>query len=184
MTRGIPSRDNSLHLLGRVGLDQKVIDHSIAVSKTSVEIATRMRKNGVNVDVELVEAGALLHDIGRAKVHGIAHGRVGAEMLRELGYPELLARIAETHVLCGVLSDRNEQKSNDQKQNHTLMTIEEKIVCYADKITLENRKTTLMERYDRWFKRYGRNSTLTRAFNRSKEIETELNSLTSQEQPS
>jgi hypothetical protein len=105
-------------------------------------------------------------------------------MLRELGYPDALARIAETHVLCGVLSDRTDQESNGQEQNRAPMTIEEKIVCYADKITLENRKTTLRERYDRWFRKYGMNSTLTRSFNRSKEIESELKSLTSQEQPS
>jgi uncharacterized protein len=183
LKRGIPNRESCLRLLGRVNLDKKVIDHSIAVCRTSVDIATRMRKNGVNIDIGLVEAGALLHDIGRAKVHGIAHGRAGAKMLRELGYPEPLARIAETHVLCGVLSYQTDKESSDQNQNRSLMTIEEKVVCYADKITLENRKTTLRERYDRWFKKYGRNSTLTRAFNRSKEIESELNSLTSQERP-
>jgi uncharacterized protein len=182
LKRNIPNRESSLRLLRRVGLDHKVIDHSVAVSRTSLEIAIKMRENGVNIDVDLVEAGALLHDIGRTKVHGIAHGRVGAEMLRELGYPDALARIAETHVLCGVLADQTDQEFNTQMQNRTPMTTEEKIVCYADKITLENRKTTLRERYDRWFKKYGRNSTLTRAFNRSKEIEIELNSLASQKE--
>lgn len=184
LKRDIPSRESCLRLVRRIGLDQNVIEHSIAVSRTSLEIASRMCENGVNVDVNLVEAGALLHDIGRAKVHGIAHGRVGAELLRELGYPDSLARIAETHVLCGVLTDKTNQESNAQEKNRTTMTTEEKIVCYADKITFENRRTTLGERYDKWFRKYGRNSTLTRAFNRSKEIETELNSLSSQKQSS
>jgi uncharacterized protein len=182
LKRGIPSREGSLSLLRRVGLDQRVIQHSIAVSRTSLEIANKMHKNGVNVDINLVEAGALLHDIGRSRAHGIAHGRVGAELLRELGYPDALARIAESHVLCGVLTYKAGDESNTKEKSRTPMTVEEKIVCYADKITLENKRTTLRERYDRWFRKYGKNSTLTRAFYRSKEIETELDSLSSQKQ--
>jgi len=176
----VPSRESCLRLLRETGVDEKVIEHSIAVSRTSMEIAKKMRENGVKVDVSLVEAGALLHDIGRAKVHGIAHGRVGTEILRKLGYGDSLARIAGSHVLCGVLADKAGKQSITSKDDSVSMTIEEKIVCYADKITLENRRTTLKERYDRWFRKYGENSTLTRAFNRSKEIETELNHLLAQ----
>ncbi|WXG43214.1 MAG: HDIG domain-containing metalloprotein [Promethearchaeati archaeon SRVP18_Atabeyarchaeia-1] len=182
MKRGIPSRESCLRLLRKVGLDSKIIEHSTVVARTSLEIATRMCQNGVSVDTALVEAGALLHDIGRSRVHGIAHGKVGAQMLRELGYPDCLARIAETHVLCGVLADKSDLESESNEEKPVSMKMEEKIVCYADKTTSENGRTTVRERYDKWFRKYGRNSTLTRAFNRTKEIETELNSLISRKQ--
>nr|MDO8134219.1 HDIG domain-containing protein [Candidatus Njordarchaeum guaymaensis] len=176
---GIPSKRECLLLLRQLGVDEKVVKHSVAVSRTSLEIANRIRKNGVDVDTNLVEVAALLHDIGRSEVHGIEHGRVGGEILRKLGYHDSLARIAESHVLCGVLTEKSSYRSSIKNNDSSTMTIEEKIVCYADKITLENRKTTLKDRFDKWFRQYGRSSILTRAFHRSKEIEMELNLLVS-----
>jgi uncharacterized protein len=180
---GIPGKRECLTLLRQLGVDEKIVKHSVAVSRASLEIAGRIKKNGVNVDINLVEVAALLHDIGRSKVHGIEHGRAGGEILRKLGYSDSLARIAETHVLCGVLSEKSSQPSNIKTNDSSTMTIEEKIVCYADKITLENRRTTLKDRFDKWFRQYGRSPILTRAFNRSKQIETELNLLGSRAQP-
>jgi uncharacterized protein len=38
----------------------------------------------------LVEAGAILHDLGRAKSHEVDHGLVGAQMAKSLGLPQRL----------------------------------------------------------------------------------------------
>jgi uncharacterized protein len=179
LKKGIPSSEKSLLLLRKLGIDEKVIEHSIAVRRTSLEIAERIEENGVGVNVKLVEAGALLHDIGRSKVHGIEHGRVGGEILRELGYPDSLARIAETHVLCGVSNENESELSATGEQDSNPARLEEKIVCYADKTTLENKRTTLAKRFSKWFRQYGRNPMLMRAYLHSKEIEAELNSLLS-----
>jgi uncharacterized protein len=180
--KGIPSREECLLLLRKLGVDEKVIEHTIAVSRDALEIAQRIKGNGVHVDIKLVEAGGLLHDIGRSKVHGLAHGLVGGRILRELGYPDSLARIAETHVLCGVIDEEPGDRDISEGQDHTPRRIEEKIVCYADKITVEKKKTTLEKRFDKWFRQYGRTPFLERAFLRAKEIEAELNSLLSKKQ--
>jgi len=175
LRRGIPNKEECLLLLRRLGLNEKTVQHSIAVSKTSLEIAERIRKNGVSVDLNLVEAGALLHDIGRHKVHGIEHGQVGEETLLSLGYPDSLARIAKKHVLCGMLPSAKDEDRQTGKNNDPEMTLEEKIVCYADKITLENKRTTLDERFGKWFRKYGKSAALSRALQHSKDIESELN---------
>ncbi len=47
------------------------------------------------VDVNLIRAGALLHDIGRFRSHELIHTTYGGDILRELGFPEALARIPE-----------------------------------------------------------------------------------------
>jgi uncharacterized protein len=180
MSKGkLPKKRECLLLLRQLGVDENVVKHSIAVSVTSLEIANKIKIRGMDVDTNLVEVAALLHDVGRSKAHGIEHGRVGGEILRRLGYPDSLARIAESHVLCGAYTEESSSPSSSRKDRPAAMTIEEKIVCYSDKITLENKRTTLEDRFDKWFRQYGRSPMLTRAFNRSKEIETELNQLAS-----
>ena len=166
-------------LLRRLGLSEKTVRHSMAVSKTSLEIAEKIRKKGVSVDLNLVEAGALLHDIGRHRVHGIEHGQAGEETLLRLGYPGPLARIAKKHVLCGMLPSAKDEDRQNGENNDPEMTLEEKIVCYADKITQENKRTTLEERFGKWFRKYGKSATLSRALQHSKDIESELNGLIS-----
>ena len=41
----------------------------------------------LEVDMELVKTGALLHDIGRSQTNGIKHAVVGAELLKVRGFP-------------------------------------------------------------------------------------------------
>jgi uncharacterized protein len=48
----------------------------MAVSALAVKFAEACKKRGLKVDVELVEVGALLHDIGRSKTHDVNHSVV------------------------------------------------------------------------------------------------------------
>ncbi|MFO7903160.1 MAG: HDIG domain-containing protein, partial [Pirellulaceae bacterium] len=48
---------------------KKVINHCKAVRDVAVRIAEK-----ADADIKLVEAGALLHDIGRGKTHSMNHG--------------------------------------------------------------------------------------------------------------
>lgn len=81
----------------------------------------------------LVETAAVLHDIGRSKTHNLDHGLLGGEMLGERGLPENLRRAVERHVGAGI---GKEEASKLGLGNRDLIpeTIEEKIVCYADKL--------------------------------------------------
>jgi uncharacterized protein len=67
----LPTRDQALGFLRESGCRENVVRHCEAVSALAVEIAEACRKKGYNVDVQLVEIGALLHDIGRAKTHTV-----------------------------------------------------------------------------------------------------------------
>jgi len=88
---------------------------------------------GVRVDPDLVETAAVLHDIGRSKTHELEHGLLGGEMVGELGLPEDLRRAVERHVGAGI--GRGEaSRLGFGKRNLIPETIEEKIVCYADKL--------------------------------------------------
>ena len=85
------------------------------------------------MDMKLVEAGALLHDLGRGQTHGIEHGAVGGQTARRLGMPMELANIIERHVGAG-LTTNEARRNNLPRGNYVPETLEEKIVCYADKL--------------------------------------------------
>ncbi len=121
-----PDEKECLELLRKAGCGENVIRHVMSVKDLAVSMAEKC-----GADIELVRAGALLHDIGRGKTHGIAHAVVGAEMLREWGYPEELARIVERHIGAGI-SANEAGKIGLPGKDYIPETPEEKIVAEAD----------------------------------------------------
>ncbi len=158
------SREAALSLLRKLKLPEHIIKHSLAVAKKAVEIAKQIQAAGHTVNIEIVEIGAILHDIGRIKEQGVNHAAEGGKILREIGYPEVIVRIIETHSL------------NDYWPE----TIEEKIVCYTDKICKGTQETSIDKRFAIWMKRYGKSQFLINAKKTILKIEVELLDLKAQ----
>jgi uncharacterized protein len=98
-----------------------------------LRIANQLIFRGHNVDIRLVESGALLHDIGRSRSHEVDHAAKGVDIAREMGLPERLVHIIERHVGAGIPDD--EAKALGLPEGHYVPeTLEEKIVSYADKL--------------------------------------------------
>ena len=121
-----PDENECLELLKKAGCEENVIEHVKMVAELAVAMAEKC-----GADVELVRAGALLHDIGRGKTHGIDHAVVGAEMLRKWGYPEELVRIVERHIGAGI-DEKEAEKLGLPVKSYIPETMEEKIVAEAD----------------------------------------------------
>jgi len=128
----LPSREEAINLLVKYGCRPEVITHCIEVSKTAVKLAEALKEKGLNVNIKLVEVGALLHDIGRFKTHTIHHVVIGAEIARKENLPKEIIRIIERHAGGGI-SEKEAEKLGWEKKNYLPETLEEKIVCYADK---------------------------------------------------
>jgi len=94
---------------------------------------------GHDVDMRLVEAGALLHDIGRSRTHDVDHAIVGAEITREMGLPEELVGIIEVHIGAGIPADEAVELGLPER-HFFAETLEEKIVAYADKLIMGRRE--------------------------------------------
>ena len=109
------------------------------MAKIALKIAKRLKKKGFNVDLELVEIGALLHDIGRSKTHTVHHAIVGAKIAKQRGLPEPIVRIIERHVGGGITAQEAEKLGWPVK-DYIPETLEEKIVCYADKLVEGNKE--------------------------------------------
>ena len=121
------------------GCSDGVVEHCRDVARIAVRLAGELRGRGVEVDVDLVEVGALLHDLGRARTHGIRHGVVGAEMARGLGLPEVLVRIIERHIGAGIPAEEAEAQGLP-RGDYVPVTLEERLVAYADKLSERGRE--------------------------------------------
>lgn len=112
------------------------------MSHLAVKIAQKLRIR--NVDLELVQIGALLHDIGRSQTHGVTHAYVGSCMLRDSGLPEPIIKIVERHIGAGIPS--NEAVNLGLPDTDFIpQTIEEKVVAYADKLVDGKRRMSFEE---------------------------------------
>ena len=62
------------------------------------------------------------------------HGILGAKLLREEGFPEEIARVAERHTGAGITSqDIKTQNLPMPDGDYLPETLLEKLICYADK---------------------------------------------------
>ena len=125
-----------------------LLTHSRAVADFALRVADRHPE--LHIDRQFVEEAAMLHDIGIFRCdapgiccHGtepyICHGRIGALLLREEGYPRH-ARVCERHTGAGLtLDDIVAQQLPLPRQSFLPETIEERLICYADKFFSKTR---------------------------------------------
>ena len=72
-------------------VDDEVIRHGRTVAKVAGTIAKGLNRMGYNLDINLIEASCLLHDIAKGDPD---HARVGARLLIEEGFTAVAAPIA------------------------------------------------------------------------------------------
>ena len=119
-----------------------LLTHSKLVTKRALAICDAHPE--LHPDRRFVEEAAMLHDIGifRCDAPGICchgtepylrHGLIGGEIMRNEGFPRH-ARVCERHTGAGLT--REEIIKQDlplPHQDFLPETLEEKLVCYADK---------------------------------------------------
>jgi uncharacterized protein len=132
VTATLPSREQAINLLQKNNCPPKVINHCIAVTDFAIQIARKLQDRGYVIDLGLVEAGGLLHDLGRSKTHAVDHSLVGAQIAETLRLPQAVINIIKRHVGAGITEEEAEWLGWP-KDNYIPQTIEEKVVCYADK---------------------------------------------------
>ena len=125
----IPSDEECLHLLKIAGCSEQVICHCKAVRDVAMHIVDHTSE----ADKKLVEAGALLHDIGRSQTHGIDHAVVGASIAKKLDLSEKIIHIIERHIGAGLTPSVAKTLGLPFK-DFMPRTLEEKIVCHADNL--------------------------------------------------
>ena len=121
-------------------------EHSLQVARVSLTLGNQLSPANPLLDLALLEAGALLRDIAKTeclKTSG-KHTEIGADFLRDRGYPEVAEIVAQHVTLKEGLAQAN-----------GITEIE--IVHYADKRVLHEEIVDLETRFAYLLERYGRN---------------------------
>ena len=102
-------------------VDQNIISHCVKIAKVALDICNLLNKTSCRLNLDLVQAGALVHDIARKEPD---HAARGAVILREMGFPAV-ADIVACHmdIIVDVRAPLNERE----------------IVYFTDKLTINDR---------------------------------------------
>jgi putative nucleotidyltransferase with HDIG domain len=137
----IPSVDQAKAFWEKYQTPPNKRTHLELVASVALFLAHAYEKKhaGTHVDVGLLQAAALLHDIDKsvAKLPGEQHPDTAVRILREEGMPEV-ARLVETHPLHTILDPALQLK-----------TLEEKLLFLADKM-VKYEIITVDKRFDLW----------------------------------
>ena len=134
-----------LELLEKENTPENVIQHCIAVCKKAMKIAA----NFDDADKDLIRKGALLHDIGRSRTHGITHAIEGVEIARGYGYPVEVLNIIERHIGAGITAEEAVKLGLPEK-SYVPETLEEKIVAHADNLISGTKEVDIDFVIEKW----------------------------------
>ena len=143
-TEMIPTREECLRLMGEYRMLENIIAHSLAVAKVALFLSVELNKRGQRIDVRLVEAASLLHDLTKTECLKTKedHAMTGSQLLKRIGY-ERVGEIVARHIWLG-------------KECDPSSVCEEEIVNYADKRVMHDRIVSLEERFRDLRERYGK----------------------------
>lgn len=127
--RHVPEPEECEAILEGWAVADPIRRHCRAVAALAVAWSERLAAAGVRLDLDLVEAGALLHDLAKGHAH---HAEIGAAMVSELGFPTVAEIVAKHMRIDFADGDRLDEAA---------------IVHLADKCVAEERRVTLAERF-------------------------------------
>jgi len=132
------------------GMLPNIREHSLLVGEVALHLGTALAEAGFDLHLDLIEAGALLHDLGKTACLGttINHAEWGAQLVHDAGFPEV-AQVVREHIIL--------------QPNGDLRPVREaEVVNYADKRVLHARVVPLTVRFADLVVRYGKSEQARR----------------------
>lgn len=148
----IPDEEQSLALHAKYGSSERVVTHCLTVTAVSRTLADAFLVHGHALDKRAVLAGALLHDIGRSRTQTVEHGYIGAKILEEEGIDKVVVEIVKRHVGAGI-SNEEATSLGFPKGDYIPHTLEEKVVCFSDKMVSSDTVRPFEEEVKRFIKK-------------------------------
>jgi putative nucleotidyltransferase with HDIG domain len=124
-------------LVKKFAAEMPLVGHCRRVAKLAVFLAKQLNEAGCRLDLDLIEAAALLHDLAKGKPN---HASVGARILDEMGYPDI-AGVVAAHMDITVAKEEPVGAAE--------------VLYLADKMTLRDRYVSIEERFESRLKALG-----------------------------
>jgi len=134
--RDIPTWNECDAILAKLAVPDIVVKHCRTVANVAAKLAEHLNKSGLKLDISLIIAGGLLHDLAKGKPD---HAYCGARIVKRLGYPQV-ARIVASHT--------------DIAFKEGFPLDEAAVVYLADKLVKHHRIVSVSERYQYSLERY------------------------------
>jgi uncharacterized protein (TIGR00295 family) len=164
-----PSEEEALGLHRKYGSNEAMVRHCRAVARVTLILAEGIGRKGKKVDVEVAFGGALLHDIGRNRTQTVRHGLEGSQILAEEGVDEAVVQIVRRHVGAGI-SPTEAKSLGLPNFDYIPETLEEALVCFADKMVDGDRVRPFEQEVGR-FERRGHDVERLKALRKRVEVE-------------
>jgi probable phosphoglycerate mutase len=133
----VPNRDECREIWRRCGLDEGVIKHQEAVAGTALRIGRKLTVKGEAIDLNLLEAAALLHDIKKTERN---HPQRAGHFLEQLGYSQVAEVVAEHMDLFGIEKEKVTEKE--------LLYLADKMVKGEEEVGIEARFRRMLHHPD------------------------------------
>ncbi|MGA1822123.1 MAG: tRNA (cytidine(56)-2'-O)-methyltransferase [Thermoplasmatota archaeon] len=144
----VPGSEESMELLAALGCSKPVEIHVKEVLSLGMDMVNASIESGSldpgKIEIDLLTAGLILHDIGRTRTHSVRHITEGVKLGRILGLDDRLIGIIHNHIGAGVTAEEA-MAIGLPPEDHIPGSWEEKIVCHADSLVGSRRRKTLSE---------------------------------------
>ena len=152
--RDIPTAAECEAILAGQHVEKAVVRHVGKVAEVAHRLAYALLCSGFDINLELVQAGALLHDVAKGQRD---HAAAGASILRAMEFPRV-AEIVAVHTDLGSSSKLDESA----------------IVYLADKLVRGETEVTIAERFQPALDRFGDDPVALHAAQRRKDTALEV----------
>ncbi|MBD3304132.1 HD domain-containing protein [Candidatus Woesearchaeota archaeon] len=156
----VPTREECLELLNKYKVYGNIQKHSKLATKVALFLAKKLKEKNIEINLDLIEAAGLLHDIAKAVDFTHYEGLSDEELKKakelkekytgtdhaEAAYLELKEKYPEVAEMIRV---------HNVKNIGNVKTWEQKVLNYADKRAQIDKIVTLKERTKDFEKRYG-----------------------------
>ena len=145
-----------------------IVAHSLRVCQVALVLADALGNSGHDLDRNLIQAGALLHDITKTRSFETHenHAETGGRLLEDLGYPAV-ASIIRQHVRLDVYATASGRCLNEAV-----------FVNYADKRVLNDNVVSLARRMQYITERYCKSAEdmhrISLLWERTRELERQI----------
>ncbi|MHA1345963.1 MAG: HDIG domain-containing metalloprotein [Candidatus Heimdallarchaeaceae archaeon] len=164
-THKIPSQEKCLAILRKYNTPPQVIKHCFIVT----EIAERLCAQIGDINIKLVIAASMLHDIGRSKDHSIFHAIEGVKILEKENLDQRLISIVKKHIGSGI-TETEATKLGLPQDDYIPKTAEEVIVSYSDNLTCGSKECSFDEVLNDFINKFGEDSHVVKGFFKQKEF--------------